>query len=108
MFAEIQECPAFSSPKLSDEEDYEVSDASSPSFSVDNLVNNGGDGHEKLFCEHKECNSKSKTSFKTWKNFVRYYTIRISLISAIHGIWTDEPDSQTFNVKNLMGFAALT
>ncbi|KAH7363939.1 hypothetical protein BKA65DRAFT_545852 [Rhexocercosporidium sp. MPI-PUGE-AT-0058] len=80
LIAEIQECSAHSSPKLSDEEDYGPSDASSPS-STDNLVNDGGDGHEngheKLFCEHEECDGKPKTSFKTWKDLVRHYTIHV-------------------------------
>ncbi|KAH6712142.1 hypothetical protein BKA61DRAFT_80542 [Leptodontidium sp. MPI-SDFR-AT-0119] len=73
LFAEIQECSAHSSPKLSNEEDCGASDTSSAA----DLDNDGGDGHEKLFCVHEECDGKPKTSFKTWKDLVRHYTIHV-------------------------------
>jgi hypothetical protein len=99
LFAEIQECSAHSCPKLSDEKDCRASAPASASASedededddedddADNLANDNGDGHKKLLCLHEECSGKLKTSFKTWKDLVRHYTIRISLLSAIHRIW---------------------
>jgi hypothetical protein len=116
LLTEIQECSAHSCPTLSDEKDCGASASASVSDEdedgdedddADNLTNDDGDGHKKLLCLHEECAGKPKTSFKTWKDLVRHYTIRISPFSNTWDLErTDESNSQTFNVANLVGSVA--
>ncbi|KAH8589079.1 hypothetical protein B0O99DRAFT_340506 [Bisporella sp. PMI_857] len=71
LFAELQKCFAHSDLKPPDGEDC------GSSSSADNLINDNGDGHEMLLCPHEECDSKLRTSFKTWKSLVTHYTIHV-------------------------------
>jgi hypothetical protein len=84
LFAEIQECSVHSGPKLSDEEDCGPDDDDDD---ADNLVNDDGDGYEKLLCPYEECDGTPKTSFRTWKDLVRHYTIPYFSPSVIYRIW---------------------
>jgi hypothetical protein len=104
LWAEIQECSAHSCPKLPNEKDCEASASASASNEdededededddedddADNLNNDDGGGYKKLLCLHEECSGKPKTSFRTWKDLVRHYSIRISLLSAYMGSGED-------------------
>ena len=76
LFAELQKCFAHSDPNLSDEEDCGASDDDD----ADNLVNDDCDGHKKHQCPHIECDGKRPRALFSWKNLLRHYTIRISLL----------------------------
>lgn len=118
LLAEIQLCYTHSCPRLSNEsanaidandndndDDGDADDNDNDNAdaeAADDLAKYDGYGHKDFLCMHEECSGKLKTRFKTWKNLLRHYTIRISLLSAIHGEKTDASNSQMFNVTNFV------
>lgn len=80
LIVELQKSLAHSSFNLPNDEDHGTDDDETESFlgrPTVYPVKDESDEHKDLLCPHLECKDKPRTLFKSWKNFVRHYTIHV-------------------------------